>query len=349
MSAVILRSELPKEIGIIAMSHIIIPKAWKIPEKEVTDESVYRNRRHFLKLMGFTALGIAGALSPTPALAEKIIAPLAEALDPPIKLLQNKYRPIPDLKRNDDYPYMRQLTDENVAGKFNNFYEFSAEKETVWKMINGFKDRPWSVEVGGLVDKPGTFAIDELLSTMSLEERVTRLRCVEAWAMIVPWSGFPLSDLIDKVQPKSSARYVKFTTFEDAEIAPGQKRYPKNPWPYTEAITMQEALNELSFMATGIYGHSLPAQHGGPIRLVFPWKYGFKSIKSIVRIDFIEQKPATFWNTLLPNEYEYEANVNPDIPHPRWSQRREKMIGTGEIYATVKYNGYGDFVASLYS
>ena len=331
------------------MSHIILPKAWKIPEKEITDESVYRNRRHFLKLMGFTAMGIASALSPYSAWAAKGLDPLVESLDRSVKNVKHKTHPISDLKRNDDYPFMRQLTDENVARQFNNFYEFSAEKETVWKRVGGFRDRPWTVEVGGLVDKPVTFTIDELLSTMSLEERVTRLRCVETWAMIVPWNGFPLSDLIAKVQPKSSARYIKFTTFDDPEIAPSQKRFPNNPWPYTEAITMEEGLNELSFVATGIYGHSLPAQHGGPIRLVLPWKYGFKSIKSIVRIDFTDQKPATFWNTLLPDEYEHEANVNPDIPHPRWSQRREKMIGTGEIYATVKYNGYGDFVGSLYS
>ncbi len=328
------------------MSHIILPKAWKVPEKDITSESVYRNRRHFLKLMGFTAMGIAGALSPLSAFADKGLDSLTKLPDRPVK---HTPRSIANLKRNDEFSFVRQLTDENVALKINNFYEFATERENVWKAIGEFKDRPWSVEVGGLVDNPGTFTIEEILSTMSLEERVYRLRCVETWAMIVPWNGFPLYDLIAKVHPKSSARYVKFTTFYDPEMAPGQKRFPDKPWPYTETITMKEALNELSFIATGVYGHGLPAQNGGPIRLVLPWKYGFKSIKSIVRIDFTDQKPKTFWNTLIPNEYGFEANVDPDIPHPRWSQRREKMIGTGEVYATIKYNGYGEYVSYLYS
>jgi methionine sulfoxide reductase catalytic subunit len=329
------------------MSQLILPKAWHIPAKDITPETVFNNRRHFLKLLGFTTAGIAGALFAPPAFANNMGSKLAE------KLFTDKHTTalpqVPNLKRSPDYTIRRPMTYESVALKYNNFYEFSAEKDRVWQTIDAFKPRPWEIEIGGLVEKPGKYGIDDFIKMFDQEERVYRHRCVETWAMVVPWNGFQMSDLIDKVQPKSNARYVKFTSFDDPAAAPGQQRFSNLPWPYTEALTMDEALNELTFIATGIYGHILPRQHGAPIRLVTPWKYGFKSIKSIVKIEFTETKPATFWNTLIPKEYDFEANVNPDVPHPRWSQRREKMIGTGEIYATQKYNGYGDLVAELYA
>ena len=329
------------------MSQIILPKVWHVPEKEITPEKVFNNRRHFLKLMGFTAAGIAGALLAPPAFAQSAGGKLAERLFG--SNLNSALPSVPGLERNPDYTIRRPMTYESVALKYNNYYEFTSEKDRVWKTIDAFKPRPWEIEIGGLVEKPGVFDIDAFIKPFDLEERVYRHRCVETWAMVVPWNGFPMMDLIDKVKPKSNARYVKFTSFDDPEVAPGQKRFRDLPWPYTEGLTMDEAMNELTFIATGIYGHILPSQHGAPIRLVTPWKYGFKSIKSIVKIEFTETQPATFWNTLIPKEYEFEANVDPDVPHPRWSQRREKMIGTGEVFATQKYNGYGDFVADLYA
>jgi sulfoxide reductase catalytic subunit YedY len=327
------------------MSHLILPEAWQRPQKEITPEYVFNNRRHFLKLMGFATAGIAGALVAPPAFAKDMETKLEKWIDEkhPDKT------PIANLKRNPDYTIRRALTKENAALTYNNFYEFASEKELVWKSVDAFKPRPWEITIGGLVEKPGVYAIDDFLKSFNnIEERVYRHRCVETWAMVVPWNGFPLSDLIKKVQPKNKAKYIKFTSFDDPTVAPGQKRFNDLPWPYTEGLTMEEAMNELSFIATGIYGHSLPNQHGAPLRLVTPWKYGFKSIKSIVKIEFTENRPKTFWNTVIPKEYAFEANVDPDVAHPRWSQRREKMIGTGDIFATMKYNGYGDFVGELY-
>jgi len=329
------------------MSQLILPKAWQRPEKEITPENVFNNRRHFLKLMGFATAGIAGALATPPAFAQGMEAKLTQWMAGNNQTAG--LPPIANLKRNPDYTYRRAMTKETVAFKYNNFYEFTVEKELVWRTIDAFKSRPWEITIGGLVEKPGVYDIDDFLKSFNnVEERVYRHRCVETWAMVVPWNGFPLSKLIKKVQPKNNAKYIKFTSFDDPAVAAGQKRYPDQPWPYTEGLTMEEAMNDLAFIATGIYGHRLPSQHGAPLRLVTPWKYGFKSIKSIVKIEFIETRPATFWNTLIPKEYGFEANVNPDVPHPRWSQKREKMIGAGDVFATVIYNGYGDFVADLY-
>ncbi len=329
------------------MSHLILPKTWQRPEKEITPENVFNNRRHFLKLMGFATAGIAGGLLAPPAFAKGMETKLTEWMMGSNRVAGLK--PLENLNRNPDFTIRRAMTKENAAFKYNNFYEFSAEKEEVWKTVDAFKPRPWEIEIGGLVEKPGVYAIDDFIESFkNVEERVYRHRCVETWAMVVPWNGFPLSDLIKKVQPENKAKYIKFTSFDDPTVAPGQKRFSDLPWPYTEALTMAEAMNELAFVATGIYGHDLPGQHGAPIRLVTPWKYGFKSIKSIVKIEFTENRPSTFWNTVIPKEYGFEANIDPDVPHPRWSQRREKMIGTGDIFATMKYNGYGDYVAELY-
>ena len=198
-----------------------------------------------------------------------------------------------------------------------------------------------------LVEKPMTLDVDDLIKQMPLEERIYRFRCVEAWAMVVPWIGFPMKALLDKVQPKTDAKYVRMLTFLDPEMAPRQNS-SRLPWPYFEGLTLAEAMNDLTILTVGIYGHILPPQHGAPIRLIVPWKYGFKSIKSIVSIELTNQKPRTFWNTLAPGEYDFDANVNPNVPHPRWSQASERMIGTGERLPTMIYNGYGSSVAHLY-
>ena len=241
----------------------------------------------------------------------------------------------------------RPITEEIYAASYNNFYEFSVFKGGVYKKAARLKTAPWQIDVTGLVEKPRVFDIDELLRALPLEERLYRFRCVEAWAMAVPWTGIPMKDFIDKVRPLSSAQYVRFVTFMNPEIASNQNP-SKGPWPYSEGLSMAEAMNELTLLATGIYGHPLPKQHGAPLRLVVPWKYGFKSIKSIVKIEFTADKRQTFWHSNRPEEYDFVANVRPDIPHRRWSQATEKLIDTGERRATLPFNGYGEWVAHLY-
>ncbi len=322
------------------MSHIIIPKPWKISDSEATPESVYLNRREFVKGMGLLTL--------YSSLLATGCSPGNGAVNPPpetnLNATEKKLYPA---RRNTKFTVDRRPTDEKVAASYNNFYEFSSEKDEPKTLAQKLNTRPWTVEVSGLVRKPKIFDIDSLLKTMPIEERMYRLRCVERWAMAVPWTGFPLKALLDKVQPQPGAAYVKMTSFYKPFTALGQLEFWE-PWPYTEALTLKEAMNELAFMAVGIYGHPLPKQHGAPIRLVAPWKYGFKSIKSIVKIELIKSKPATFWNTLQGLEYDFQANVDPRVPHPRWSQAWEEMIGTGEKRRTQPYNGYHKFVRNLY-
>ncbi|MCH8208816.1 MAG: protein-methionine-sulfoxide reductase catalytic subunit MsrP [Nitrospinae bacterium] len=323
------------------MSAIVIPKPWKISENEVTPESVYINRREFVK--GMSLLTLYSMLLTTGCTQDK--SAIAERPESNLTEFEKKLYPV---KLNKKYRLDRRVTEERVAASYNNFYEFSEIKEDPKILAQRLPVRPWTVEVAGLVKKPKTFDVDSLLKTMPVEERLYRLRCVEAWAMAVPWTGFPLKSLLDQVQPKSNATYVKMSTFYKPFTAQGQLAFWQ-PWPYTEALTVKEAMNELTFMAIGIYGHPLPKQHGAPIRLVVPWKYGFKSIKSIVKIELVDYKPATFWNTLQRTEYDFVANVNPRIPHPRWPQTKEKMIGTDEIRLTRMYNGYGKYVRGLYA
>jgi sulfoxide reductase catalytic subunit YedY len=326
------------------MAFIRIPKGWELHEKLATPESVYLNRRQILKKLGvFGAAGLYAAYRqigrPQAALA------VETELDPYIP--KSATSGLYPAKRNPEFKLDRPLTNERVAAKYNNFYEFSLQKD-VWKHIDKFQTRPWSLEVAGEVERPQVFDIDGLVRKMPLEERLYRHRCVEAWSMAVPWTGFPLRSLIELARPKATAKYVRFVTFLNAEVALEQKRAHWYPWPYFEALTLPEAMNELAFVATGIYGHELTKQHGAPIRLAVPWKYGYKSIKSIVKIEFTRKKPATFWNQLQPQEYGFVSNVDPDVPHPRWSQAKETLIDTGEKRPTLKYNGYGDYVAKLY-
>ena len=313
------------------------PPPWDMPEHQITPESVYWNRRHLLRAMGFTGLGMAGVLAgcQDSSLIEQHIAAQAQTL----RQLQ--------APRNEAYTLDRPLTEETVASRYNNFYEFSSAKDDIWERAQ-FEPEPWKVEITGLVHQPQILDIDDLCRLMPLEERCYRFRCVEAWAMAVPWTGFPMRALLERVEPLSSAQFVRLTTlhFTAENTSFLSSRYP---WPYNEGLTMAEAMNDLTLLAVGIYGHVLPTQHGAPMRLVTPWKYGFKSIKSIVRIELTATQPATFWNTLAPHEYDFQANVNPAIPHPRWSQATERLLGTGERRPTLLYNGYATQVAHLYT
>jgi sulfoxide reductase catalytic subunit YedY len=231
---------------------------------------------------------------------------------------------------------------------YNNFYEFSTNKESVNPLSKDFKTSPWTVEVYGMVNNPKTYGIEDLLSQFTQEERIYRLRCVEAWSMVIPWTGFPLASLLKEVEPTSDAKYVRFETVYRPEEMPGQENSFFYPWPYQEGLRLDEAMNDLAILATGLYGQSLPNPNGAPIRLVVPWKYGFKSIKSIVKIELTDQQPETLWNTVGPNEYGFYSNVNPNRPHPRWSQASERRIGELSRRPTLMFNGYAEQVAYLY-
>src|SRR6185369_8993929 len=230
---------------------------------------------------------------------------------------------------------------------YNNFYEFSTDKAEVSVLATRLVTSPWPIQISGLIDQPMTPDARELMEMFPLEERVYRFRCVEAWAMVVPWTGFPLSKLIEKVAPQSGAKFLRFETFNRPEQAPGMKRN-NFPWPYFEGLRLDEAMHPLTMVVTGIYGKPLPKQHGAPLRLIVPWKYGYKSIKSIVKIEFVAEQPKTFWETLAADEYPFESNVDPAVPHPRWSQATERMIDTGDRVRTKPFNGYADQAASLY-
>jgi sulfoxide reductase catalytic subunit YedY len=328
---------------------IIVPPGWRLPERMATPEDLYLNRRRFLQglgAIGLGAMGLTAGCMPPDSRAQSASGETTAASTSPEDLTAGGLYPA---RRNPEFTLDRPLTDEAVAARYNNFYEFTTDKERVAQLAEQFTTRPWQVEVTGLVERPMTFDVDELERAMPLEERLCRHRCVEAWAMAVPWTGFPLHALMDRVQPTSAARFVRFISFMRPSQAPGQRTQTWYPWPYHEGLSMAEARNELTLVVTGIYGHRLPPQHGAPIRIVTPWKYGYKSIKSIVRIEFVADQPATFWNEVAPDEYGFVSNVDPAVPHPRWSQATERMIGTGERLPTQIYNGYGRWVAGLYA
>jgi sulfoxide reductase catalytic subunit YedY len=248
--------------------------------------------------------------------------------------------------RAERYTLDRPVTEARETVTYNNFYEFGSHKG-VWQAAQRLETRPWTVTIDGMVAAERTVDIDELIRRFPLEERTYRFRCVEAWAMAVPWTGFPLAALVRWAEPRAGAKYVVFQSFQDAKVASGF-RQSWYPWPYTDGLTIEEATNELTLMVTGIYGKPLPPQMGAPIRVITPWKYGFKQNKSIVRITFTDRRPVSFWETLQASEYGFWANVNPEVPHPRWSQASERMLGTGERVPTQIWNGYGEFVAHLY-
>jgi sulfoxide reductase catalytic subunit YedY len=309
------------------------PKGWELPDSKATPESMYLNRRNILK--GMAGAGLIASIGSGAAI-NGVLA--AEGGDPSASLY-----PVP---RNNAYKVTRDLTPEKIATTYNNFYEFGSHKE-IYEAAQALKIRPWTVKIDGMVEKEMEIDIDDLLAKMPLEERVYRHRCVEAWSMVVPWSGFPMKELVKLAAPTSGAKYVVMQTFEDKSVAPGQRQF-WYPWPYTDGLTIEEAMNDLTFMVTGLYGKPLPKQNGSPLRLAAPWKYGFKQVKSIVRVSFTDKRPVTFWEKLISNEYGFWANINPEVPHPRWSQAQERDIGTGEKIPTLLYNGYGEYVADLY-
>jgi sulfoxide reductase catalytic subunit YedY len=313
---------------------------WALPDSAATPEPVYLNRRRLLAALGLgTAILAAPALVRGPGQEQPAdAAGPVEQPDPTASLY-----PVP---RNTRYVLDRGLTDEHFPTTYNNFYEFGSHK-SIHEAAQKLPIRPWQVVIDGLIEKPISIDVDTLIRRMPLEERVYRHRCVEAWSMAVPWSGFPMAALVAFARPLSSARYVRMETFLNSEVAAGQ-RQAWYPWPYVEGLTMAEATNELAFIVTGLYGKPLLKQNGAPLRLAVPWKYGFKSTKSIVRFSFTDQRPMSFWEALQPEEYGFWANVNPAVPHRRWSQATERVLGTEERRPTLLFNGYGDFVAELY-
>ena len=329
-----------------------VPRPWEIPERLATPEARFLesrlDRRSVLWGMG---VGAAALALPNLACAGGVEAPTGEAarglLDPAIgNLLSDKFR----AKTNPSYGVgERPLTPENVAAAHNNFYEFTQEKNRVWQLARGFSANPWTVEIRGLVEKPITLGLEELITRFPLEERLYRHRCVERWAMQVPWVGFPLRRLLDLAVPLGTAKFVRFLSLKDPARFPAQAEKDSwLPWPYYEALRLDEARHELAFVVLGSYGHALPMQHGAAVRLAIPWKYGYKSPKSIVGIELVAERPPTFWNYLQPSEYGFYSNVDPTRPHPRWSQDLEQDIGTGERRKTLPFNGYGDLVAGMY-
>jgi sulfoxide reductase catalytic subunit YedY len=305
-------------------------KSVPVKSSEITSYSQYLSRRDFLKAAGIvTGSALLAACAPR---ATGTAVPESEA-------------PVTSGK-------MDELGDpansfEDITN-YNNFYEFTTDKEGVNRLSQGFKPDPWTVEVYGMVNNPKTYGIEDLLSGFTQEERIYRLRCVEAWSMVIPWTGFPLANLLKEVEPTSDAKYVRFETVYRPEEMPGQGNSFFYPWPYQEGLRLDEAMNDLTLLATGLYGQSLPNPNGAPIRLVVPWKYGFKSIKSIVKIELTDQQPETLWNTVGPNEYGFYSNVNPERSHPRWSQASERRIGELSRRPTLMFNGYAEQVAHLY-
>jgi sulfoxide reductase catalytic subunit YedY len=303
-------------------------KSVPVRSSEITPKQVYLSRRDFMK-------------AATVAASAALLAACAQsATETP----QNA-APVPKPTATDELGNPVN-TYEDITN-YNNYYEFTTDKQGVAGLAKDFKTIPWTIEVGGLVNKPKTFGIDDLLKTFTQEERIYRLRCVEAWSMVIPWEGFTLASLLNMVEPTSEAKYVRFETVYRPDEMPGQKS-PFYSWPYQEGLRLDEAMNDLTFLATGLYGEPNVPQNGAPIRLVVPWKYGFKSIKSIVKIELVAEQPATLWNAIAPNEYGFYSNVNPDVDHPRWSQASERRIGELSRVPTLPFNGYGEQVAALY-
>jgi methionine sulfoxide reductase catalytic subunit len=309
------------------MFNLRIPRGWELPERVATPEGLRLNRRNFLSIIGFTTLSQVRLES----------------------LLAAQLTPSRAVARNPRYTLDRPLTAELVASRYNNFREFSDQKEAVWMMADRFQTKPWTLQVGGLVHNPQTLDLDQLTRQMPLEERLYRHRCIEGWSMAVPWTGFPFKSLVDLVQPTASARYLLMTSFYLPDQAEGQRLHKQYQWPMRSGITLAEAMNELAFLVTGMYGHDLPKSNGAPFRVALPWKYGFKSTKSIVSIEFTADEPENLWNEPGHAPHDFYANVNPNDSGPRYNQARERVIGTMETRPTQLYNGYGQYVSHLYT
>ncbi len=309
-------------------------KSVPIASSEITPKQTYLSRRDFMKAAGVVAGSIAlAACAPTSNDAASLVEGGSGPADPSISKKKDEL--------GDPVNSFVDITN------YNNYYEFTTEKTEVGPDSRKFKTSPWDVEVSGLVKNARRFSVADLIKKYQPEERIYRLRCVEAWSMVIPWIGFPLAKLIKEAAPTSDAKYVRFETLMDQQQFPGEND-PLYPWPYHEGLRMDEAMNDLAILATGMYGGELPAADGGPIRLVVPWKYGFKSIKAIIKIEFVAEQPRTMWNDIASNEYGFYANVNPNVDHPRWSQSSERRIGELARRPTLLFNGYAEQVASLY-
>ena len=311
---------------------MLIKKPNTIQPSEITAESVYRERRRFL---GMAAMGTAALTG------GGMLLPAVKALAKPVSL-----KSFPDLKKT-DFGAGEKLNSYEDITTYNNFYEFGIFKDDPVRKAHMLTTHPWSVEIAGEAEVTGRFLLEDILKPHPLEERIYRLRCVEAWSMVIPWVGFPLADLIKRFKPTSKAKFIEFTTLYNPEEMPGQ-RYKVLDWPYVEGLRMDEAMHPLTLLAVGLYGKEMPNQNGAPLRLVVPWKYGFKSIKSIVKIRFSETMPETSWHRTNPGEYGFYSNVNPAVSHPRWSQARERRIGEFLKRETLPFNGYAEEVAHLY-
>jgi methionine sulfoxide reductase catalytic subunit len=315
---------------------MLIKKPDDVKSSEITDEKHYLNRRKFIAAAGAVSAAVGAAW------AGGVLAP---------DLLTARGRGVgPRDGEGTRYPTQEgdKLNSYEDITSYNNFYEFGTDKEDPKKNAHTLRTRPWTVQVAGLVKKPATYHFEDLVRPHKLEDRVYRLRCVEAWSMVIPWQGIPLAAMIRRFEPLPSAKYVAFTTLLRPSEMPGQRRGVL-PWPYVEGLRMDEATHPLTLMVTGLYGKTLPNQNGAPLRLIVPWKYGFKSIKSIVKIEFTDRQPPTTWNIVAPHEYGFYANVNPTVDHPRWTQSRERRIGEFRRRPTLMFNGYGDQVAHLYA
>lgn len=319
---------------------MLIRKEADIKSSEITDKKVYLDRRLFMR-----AAALAATTTATGLLYRKLNPP--PFATPKGEQLAGVEKASGEIALRDGFTVSEKLTPFEDITNYNNFYEFSTDKASVAPEAKGFVSRPWSVAVEGLVNKPQTYDLDELLK-LPQEERIYRLRCVEGWSMVIPWVGFPLAKLLDMVEPTGQAKYVAFQTLHDPQRMPNQRTGVLD-WPYVEGLRLDEAMHPLTILATGLYGETLPAQDGAPIRLVVPWKYGFKSIKSIVKISLVADEPPTTWNIQSPGEYGFYSNVNPKVAHPRWSQARERRIGEFAMRETLMFNGYTEQVAGLYN
>ena len=311
---------------------------WDIPENNITPEEIYLNRRKFLGNVGKLGGNILALSTLSNLLNPKEVFSVNSFSNESISQNENNHIDLRD-----------KITSEALTSSYNNFYEFGTNKSDISFLAKKLPVENWKIKIEGLVHEPRILDVDKIIQAMPLEQRVYRLRCVETWSAIIPWSGFPLRELIKMSSPLSTARYIKFKTFVDPNIAPGQKNRFWEPWPYVESLSMSEAMHNLAFVAVGMYGHQLNPQNGAPIRLVVPWKYGFKSIKSIDVIEFVKDRPNTFWQTVSPLEYDFWANVEPDVPYAKWDQRFEVLLGKTKKEKTMLYNGYAAQVAKLYS
>jgi sulfoxide reductase catalytic subunit YedY len=311
---------------------MLIKKAPDIRSSEITSKSLYLNRRQFLAGAAAASAAVATGLSVREIVSPSTIARAAK---------------IDGLKKS-PFSTTETITSQKDVTTYNNYYEFSTDKDGPYQLAKNFRTRPWTVKIEGLVEKKQEFAIDDILKMAPPEERIYRHRCVEGWSIVVPWIGFSLSELIKRANPTSKARFVEFTTVYDPKQMPGQQRQVLQ-WPYVEGLRMDEAMNPLALLCFGMYGEDLPNQDGAPLRIVVPWKYGFKSGKAIVKIRFTDKQPLNTWNLMAPQEYGFYSNVNPNVDHPRWSQAKERRLGEFLKRPTLMFNGYGDQVASLYS